>query len=198
MREIFPRVLEAPKNEPRSLAGDARRKRATARRMASAREIFSRRQNNVSFLICSSGKSMIVRTMISSHVIISGQGHHNVLERPGLRTAVSQIEQKAANAFFMQILLHWCASSVSWATFLHERSVRHARDQRAELWEQRDRRKSREGSGKRGGRRVSFKSVVKSSVAAAPRRPIRGLRTGQKKLKKRLHKYRSAHYKCVP
>ena len=72
-REILPRDLDAPKNEPRSLAGDTRRYRATARRIASAREILSRRQSNVSFLICSCGKSMIVRTMISSHVIISGQ-----------------------------------------------------------------------------------------------------------------------------
>ena len=72
-REILPRDLDAPKNELRSLAGDTRRYRATARRIASAREILSRRQSNVSFLICSSGRSMIVRTMISSHVIISGQ-----------------------------------------------------------------------------------------------------------------------------
>jgi len=61
-RETFPRVLEAPKNERKSSAGEPRRKRSTARRTASAREIFSRRQSNASFLICSLGRSTIVRT----------------------------------------------------------------------------------------------------------------------------------------
>jgi len=70
---MFPYVLDAPKNEPKSPADDPRKKRSTARRTASVREIFSRRQNNVSFLICSWGKSTIVRTMISSHVIIDNQ-----------------------------------------------------------------------------------------------------------------------------
>jgi hypothetical protein len=79
-REILPRDLDAPKNEPRSLAGDTRRYRATARRIASAREILSRRQNNLSFLICSSGRSTIVRTMISSHVIISGQEQPQIID----------------------------------------------------------------------------------------------------------------------
>ena len=72
-REIFRRVLDAPKNERRSFAGEPRRKRSIARRTASAREIFSLRQNSASFLICSFGKSTIVRTMISSRVIIPSQ-----------------------------------------------------------------------------------------------------------------------------
>lgn len=78
-REILPRDLDAPKNELRSLAGDTRRYRATARRIASAREILSRRQSNVSFLICSSGRSTIVRTTISSHVITSGQERPQII-----------------------------------------------------------------------------------------------------------------------
>src|SRR6266545_548804 len=52
-REIFPRVLDAPKNARRSPREEPARNRSTARRTASAREIFSRRQNNVSFRICS-------------------------------------------------------------------------------------------------------------------------------------------------
>ena len=72
-REIFPRVLDAPKNERRSSAGEPRRKRSTARRTASAREIFSRRQSNASFLICSLGRSTMVRMMISSRVITADQ-----------------------------------------------------------------------------------------------------------------------------
>jgi len=75
-REIFPRVLDAPKNERRSSAGEPRRKRSTARRTASAREIFSRRQSNASFLICSLGRSTMVRTTISWHVITRSQCMH--------------------------------------------------------------------------------------------------------------------------
>lgn len=60
-RETFPRVLDAPKNERRSRTDELRRKRSSARRTASAREIFSRRQTNASFLTCSWGKSTIVR-----------------------------------------------------------------------------------------------------------------------------------------
>jgi hypothetical protein len=71
--ETFPSVLDAQKNERRSLAGDTRRKRSTARRTASAREIFSRRHNRANFLICSCGRSTIVRTTISSYDISQSQ-----------------------------------------------------------------------------------------------------------------------------
>jgi len=72
-REILPRVLDTPKNERKSPAGEPRRYRSTARRTASAREIFSRRQSNASFLICSLDRSTMVRTTISSRVITHGQ-----------------------------------------------------------------------------------------------------------------------------
>jgi hypothetical protein len=67
--------LDAPKNVRKSLADEPRKNRSTARRTASAREIFSRRQNSANFLICSCGKSTMVRIMISSRVIIAGQGN---------------------------------------------------------------------------------------------------------------------------
>src|SRR6266498_709379 len=72
-REIFPRVVDAPKNDRRSLMEEPARNRSTARRTASAREIFSRRQNNVSFRICSCGRSTMVRMTISSYVITAAQ-----------------------------------------------------------------------------------------------------------------------------
>jgi hypothetical protein len=78
-RETFPRVLDAPKNERKSSAGEPRRKRSTARRTASAREIFSRRQSNASFLICSLGRSTMVRTTISWHVITRSQCNASTL-----------------------------------------------------------------------------------------------------------------------
>src|SRR5438477_3160323 len=49
------------KNERRSGTDELWRKRSTARRTASAREIFSRRQNNASFLSCSWDRLTLVR-----------------------------------------------------------------------------------------------------------------------------------------
>ena len=47
--------------------------------------------------------------------------------------------------------------------------MNHPCHQRAELWEQRDRRKSREVAASERGERVSFKSAAKSLIATSPR-----------------------------
>ena len=81
-RETFPRVLDAPKNERRSRTDELRRKRSRARRTASAREIFSRRQTNASFLTCSWGKSTIVRMndiVVRYHSPVKCTSAHDVL-----------------------------------------------------------------------------------------------------------------------
>jgi hypothetical protein len=106
--DTLPRVGDVPKNECRLLAGEPRRNRSIARRTASAREIFSRRQNNFSFRICSWGRSTMVRTTISSRVIIRGQGRTG--RSQGL-TAVQYRKTDAinpvalANMFRREILL---------------------------------------------------------------------------------------------